>query len=99
MENVIYVLVAFVWVVGIFVLTAISHITRLSASIRRDVARLDRKLDLLMKQVGVSYEESFGFSERVKEIARDPNRKIEAIKAYREETGADLADAKQAVEA
>jgi hypothetical protein len=38
-------------------------------------------------------------SERVKELARDPGRKIEAIKAYREETGAGLAEAKEAVEA
>ena len=38
-------------------------------------------------------------SDRVKEIARDPARKIEAIKLYREETGAGLADAKAAVEA
>ncbi len=38
-------------------------------------------------------------SERVKEIARDPARKIEAIKVYREETGTSLVDAKEAVEA
>jgi hypothetical protein len=38
-------------------------------------------------------------SDRVKEIARDPARKIEAIKAYRAETGAGLAEAKEMVEA
>jgi hypothetical protein len=38
-------------------------------------------------------------SDHVREIARDPSRKIEAIKAYREETRAGLAEAKQAVEA
>jgi hypothetical protein len=38
-------------------------------------------------------------SDRVKEIARDPARKIEAIKAYREETGAGLVEAKGVVEA
>jgi hypothetical protein len=37
-------------------------------------------------------------SEKVKSLARDPNRKIEAIKVYREETGAGLAEAKEAVE-
>ena len=37
-------------------------------------------------------------SDRVKQIASDPTRKIEAIKAYREESGASLADAKQMVE-
>jgi hypothetical protein len=38
-------------------------------------------------------------SDRVKEIARDPARKIEAIKIYREETGTGLAEAKEVVEA
>jgi ribosomal protein L7/L12 len=38
-------------------------------------------------------------SERVKEIASDPSRKIEAIQAYREETGASLAAAKEEVDA
>ncbi len=38
-------------------------------------------------------------SEGVREIARDPSRKIEAIKVYREETGCGLAEAKAAVEA
>jgi hypothetical protein len=38
-------------------------------------------------------------SDPVKEIARDPDRKIEAIKLYREETGAGLRESKEAVEA
>lgn len=38
-------------------------------------------------------------SDRVKDIARDPSRKIEAIQAHREETGAGLAETKDAVEA
>ena len=37
-------------------------------------------------------------SERVKELARGPDRKFEAIRVYREETGASLAEAKTAVE-
>jgi ribosomal protein L7/L12 len=37
-------------------------------------------------------------SERVKQMALDPDRKIEAIKLYREETNASLKDAKEAVE-
>lgn len=38
-------------------------------------------------------------SDRVKHLAIDPAKKIEAIKVYREETGAGLAEAKEAVEA
>ena len=37
-------------------------------------------------------------SDRVKQLAVDPSQKIEAIKVYREETGASLAEAKEAVE-
>jgi ribosomal protein L7/L12 len=46
---------------------------------------------------GASFEPSL--SQRVKDIARDPSHKIAAIKAYREETGAGLAEAKNAIEA
>ena len=38
-------------------------------------------------------------SDRVKQLASDPSQKIEAIKVYREETGASLVEAKEAVEA
>lgn len=37
-------------------------------------------------------------SDRINEVASDPSRKIEAIKAYRDETGASLAEAKRIVE-
>ena len=37
-------------------------------------------------------------SDRVKQLASDPARKIEAIKVYSEETGTGLAEAKEAVE-
>ena len=37
-------------------------------------------------------------SDRVKQLASNSARKIEAIKVYREETGTGLADAKEAVE-
>jgi ribosomal protein L7/L12 len=57
---------------------------------------LDRKLDLLLKHLGI--EPPAGFSERVRQLAADPARKIEAIKALREETGMGLAEAKEAVE-
>ena len=43
--------------------------------------------------------ESLELSERVKAIADEPERFIEAIKVYREESGAGLAEAKVAVEA
>ena len=83
---------------GVVVVFGILNAERQAASIRRDVARLDRKMNLILQQMNISFDEYVGISDRVKELARDPSRKIEAIKVYREETGAGLADAKKAVE-
>jgi Ribosomal protein L7/L12 C-terminal domain len=83
---------------GMVVVFGILNAERQAGSIRRDVARLDRKMNLILEQMNISLDEHVGMSDRVKDLARDPSRKIEAIKAYREETGAGLAEAKQAVE-
>ena len=61
--------------------------------------QLQRKIDLIGQKLGIELSKPGELSERIKEIARDPGRTIAAIKAYREETGTDLADAKNAVEA
>ena len=72
-------------------------------SIRMDlsgrVQRLERKLNLLLRHHGVDSLQGLALSDRVKEIANDPARKIQAIKAYRDETGVGLKEAKDAVEA
>jgi uncharacterized protein YoxC len=86
-------------ILAVAVVIGILNTERQSGSIRRDVARLDRKLNLLLKQMNVPFEEAFGLSDRVKELARDPSKKIEAIQVYRKETGAGLKEAKEAVEA
>ena len=62
------------------------------------LARVEHKLNLLLQHSGIDALRELRLSERVKEIARDPKRKIEAIKTYRDETGAGLAEAKEAVE-
>jgi hypothetical protein len=58
--------------------------------------RLERKVDMLLRQFNIDPVPQL--SDRVKEIARDPTKKIYAIKAYREETGAGLLEAKLAIE-
>ncbi len=63
------------------------------------VGRIERKLNALLRHHGVDPTRGLPLSERVKQLAGDPARKIEAIKVYREETGAGLAEAKEAVEA
>ena len=69
-----------------------------------DVARLRRleaKMDLILKHLGLEYKDPAtpgGLSEKVKVLADDPARKIEAIKLHREQTGLGLKEAKEAVE-
>lgn len=89
------------WLIGlgVIVVLAVLYPERQAGSIRRDVARVDRKLNLILQQLNISFDEFAVLSDRVKELARDPSRKIEAIKVYRDETGAGLAEAKETVEA
>jgi hypothetical protein len=73
---------------GAILVLSVFNADRQSASLRREVARLDYKLNLLLRQMNVAFDSFPEMSERVKELARD----------YREETGASLAEAKNAVE-
>lgn len=78
--------------VGFAVLFVLAFSTYMKAN------RLEGLLLRLMRHHDIDLTERLPLSDRVKEIAHDPSRKIEAIKVYREETGASLSDAKQAVE-
>ena len=84
------------WAVGAF-LILIALASRLDTKAR--VGRIERKLNALLRHHGVDPTQGLPLSERVKQLAGDPARKIEAIKVYREETGAELVEAKEAVEA
>ncbi len=64
---------------------------------RDRLARVEQKLDLLLTHAGLDYTPPAkaawqGLADE------GPTRKIAAIKAYREETGVGLAEAKRAVE-
>ena len=63
------------------------------------VRRIEQKVTRIAHAMGIDATKPLPMSDRVKELARDPGRKIEAIKVHREETGAGLAEAKTAVEA
>ncbi len=64
---------------------------------RDRLARVEQKLDLLLTHAGLDYTPAPKTAWQA--LADEgPARKIAAIKAYREETGAGLADAKRAVE-
>ncbi len=63
--------------------------------------RIEAKLDLILKNLGLEFQDpaTAGLSPEVKALADDPAKKIEAIKLHREQTGAGLKEAKDAVEA
>lgn len=64
---------------------------------RERLARVEQKIDLLLTHSGLDYTPPAKAAWQA--LADEgPTRKIAAIKAYREETGAGLAEAKQAVE-
>jgi hypothetical protein len=80
--------------IGILLVVLVAY-ENLTARIRG----IERKLNALLRHHGVDPMLGLALSGRVKLLASDPERKIEAIKAYRAETGAGLAEAKEAVEA
>ncbi|MGP8233973.1 MAG: hypothetical protein ACLQVW_00965 [Limisphaerales bacterium] len=69
----------------------------LAARQRLDLRRVERKLDALLKHQGVDLPSRL--SPEVQLLARDPSKKIAAIKLHREQNpGLGLADAKREVE-
>jgi hypothetical protein len=64
--------------------------------------RLEAKVDLILSELGLEYLQPVTpglLSDEVKALADDPAKKIQAIKLYRDQTGAGLKEAKDAVEA
>lgn len=78
-----------------------SNVEQLSPEQAARLVRIERKLDLILAHLGLAYDDAARPSDLDAETRRlaDEGRKIEAIKAHRERTGAGLAAAKDAVEA
>ncbi|MFT5290766.1 MAG: ribosomal protein L7/L12 [Planctomycetota bacterium] len=64
---------------------------------RKELMRIEHKIDLLLNHAGLAYDPYVAVSESVA-AALEAGRKIEAIKIYRAETGAGLREAKEYVE-
>ncbi|MFF5799952.1 hypothetical protein [Streptomyces albogriseolus] len=79
----------------VVVLGVISIQTQLTRSERR-VARVERKLDVVMRHLGL--EEEVPRRDEILALVRD-GKQVQAVKLYREATGAGLLEAKQAVDA
>jgi hypothetical protein len=61
------------------------------------LSRVDAKLDVLLKHAGIEYDPYKNLPHDVVDALRR-GKKIEAIKKYREATGADLKEAKDFIE-
>jgi ribosomal protein L7/L12 len=66
--------------------------------IERRLGEHEVRLDLLLRHAGIDPSKPAEPSERVKVLAQQPSQRIEAIKAYRRETGADLRAARAMIE-
>jgi ribosomal protein L7/L12 len=66
--------------------------------IERRLRENDYKVDLLVRHAGIDPSKPAEPSDRVRLLAQQPSQRIEAIKAYREESGADLRAAKAMIE-
>ncbi len=75
---------------------AVAAASRFLPADRSRLFRVEQKVDLIMTELGLKYTPPA--EENWQALANDPARKIAAIKAYREQHGVGLKDAKDAVE-
>ena len=95
MSDILPVLALIVFIGAVFVL-AQSGLGALHRRLDR-LSRIEGKLDALLKHSGIRFDPFDGFPAEAL-AALKQGRKIEAIKHYRQATGAGLAEAKDAVE-
>ena len=81
-------------VLGTFLMVLLSMF-RNSSSVANGNSRLERKVDLILKHLGIDPNQ--GVDEKIMELMK-AGQKIEAIKLYREQTGVGLREAKDYVE-
>ncbi|MFI8093460.1 hypothetical protein ACIF9R_34985 [Streptomyces sp. NPDC086080] len=72
-------------------MTLQNHLSR----VNRRAARVERKLDLILGHLGI--EEEIPRRDEIVGLVRQ-GKQVQAVKLYRESTGADLLEAKQAVD-
>ncbi|PZO40012.1 MAG: hypothetical protein DCF19_12535 [Pseudanabaena frigida] len=81
----------------LIVLITIFSIESAVKRLERKMKRIELSLSLILNRMEIEVPSQL--SDRVKQLALDPNRKIDAIKLCREETQMGLKEAKEAVEA
>jgi ribosomal L7/L12-like protein len=81
--------------VAILVILVLSTLLRGGGNEPSRLHAIDRKLNLILANLGIDPQE--GLDRQIVELMRS-GRKIEAIKVYREQTGAGLKESKDYVE-
>ncbi|MET9803743.1 ribosomal protein L7/L12 [Streptomyces sp. NPDC006368] len=87
--------IALILLVVVFIGLAAAGTEQKVKRVNRRIARLETKVDLILDHLGIDHTDPE--LERVRALVRQ-DKKIEAIKAYREITGADLVEARNAVD-
>jgi ribosomal protein L7/L12 len=87
------------WVAPSIVLIGVLAILAIVSGTQARLDQVELRLNLLLRYFNIATASGEPLSEAVRTLADDPTRKIHAIKVYREETGAGLAEAKGVVEA
>ena len=64
----------------------------------RRIQEVERKLNLVLANLGMDPSVRVAASSHVMSLAADPRKRIDAIKAYREQTGAGLKEAMEVVD-
>jgi hypothetical protein len=92
------IVLALIMVMFVYVIAIDMAMKQTRRDMARRIGRVNDKLDLLLAQAGVRLDTpDVPRLDEIRELARS-GKKIHAIKLYRNVTGADLAEAKNAVE-
>ncbi len=92
-----------IWHWGLVILVVVAFVESLSRGkaterLQKRVLDLEVRLHKIQEHLGFVADPSPPVTDDVKVLARTPGSKIAAIKLYRQQTGAGLKDAKDAVE-
>lgn len=87
---------AMLGVILVVVINVAFKLIELASSVRT-LNRVEAKLDLLLKQANIKFDPYANLSREITDAVR-AGQKIQAIKLYRQESGAGLKDAKDFIE-
>jgi ribosomal protein L7/L12 len=89
----------YIWVIfSAFGVLALMQLASTLAGILRSLQSTEAMMKRFLAHQGIHWEAAVEPSEKVKELALKPGSTVAAIKAYREQTGVGLKEAKAVVE-